>query len=210
MKNEKRNESNAVVKKSYIIHDDNGISLEEFSTSGDLSMISKTDITINITDAESILKDKDHNRYSDSFMVDDISALMHKLGMHNKIISFNSYENKDNVDRYTRIKNILDYFNNHQEYKNSVILIDSYISKLDYPPEKYYLYEIDKDDTKTLLPVDKILLKSNEELVKLGFININNLVGYECKEAFIYNNDAAKAIITEIKKDEYKIYGKIS
>ena len=137
-----------------------------------------------------------------SFMQSDVASIMKELQMDNKIITIESYDNiKKDGDKYNKLNECINYINSNEDYKDSIILITSYVSKYEYPNTKYYLYEEDKVPEKELLPVVDVLEEADKNLTALGFENINNLVGYEYKNAYIYNNEPAKKIIEYVKNN---------
>ena len=77
----------------------------------------------------------------------------------------------------------------------------------EFPEAKYYIKELlSKDeeigDREELTPemFDSVIKRECEILESLGFENINNFVGYEWSEAYIYTgNEAGKQIYNKIQ-----------
>ena len=191
---EKRHELSNV-NKDYIVFDNSEVTRIE-PRDNNLSYSTNT-IKISYRTIDEII------RYNNScFVENDIAYLMDKLNIDKRIIFINQYADlEEKGDKFTRLKKVLDALNNDPEFKDSIILINSYVSCTEYPREEYYLNESEKDDNKKLLPLNDILKEYEEKFVNLGFVNINNLVEYEYQEAFMYNNEAAKEVLEYIEKN---------
>lgn len=145
------------------------------------------------------------NNDNDSFMVQDVREVLNHLNKReykNNIIEF-TCEDNNKEKQLEECKNFIE-----KQLKNnpeSIILTSAYISLEEFPKEEYcFDYEKNKDMNKykKVLPVDDILKRESDILERLGFVSINNYVGYEYKVAFIYPNEIGKEIIDYINNLE--------
>lgn len=127
----------------------------------------------------------------ESFMVKDIAGILEELNSDAKIVELD-YEYNENLK-----KELDDYFS-CRKLNNTVFCIAAYLSKKEFSPEEYYLYE--EEEGKKPLPADEILERDSKVLIESGFVNVNDFVRYEYKVAFIYPNLIGLQVIEKINE----------
>ena len=122
-----------------------------------------------------------------SFLVNDILGTLKMLNLNNiTIVNITGYSGeKEEIEE--SINNLLKSCSN-----NDLICTTAYISKEEYPEDKYCL---DDDPNKEKIDIDKALLPYVELFDRLGFTNTNFYTGYEYKVSFIYPNEVGKKVI---------------
>ena len=154
-------------------------------------MYSRTQVILNGKDTHAKLK---------TFLSNDIAGICSKVKMHNAKISeiYNFYKKGYSVeDCKKEVEKDLETIQKSKDSWNTIILATSYVPIAEYSPAEYYCGDHGNPDGKEL-PVQEVLDKYSKMLEELGFININHLINYDMKVAFIYPNDASKKVIDYI------------
>lgn len=126
-----------------------------------------------------------------TFLEQDIANLCKEID-NLVIYCIDNYYNEENLteeDVKNNIKTALDEIINSEDYdqEHSVITSMAYASKIEYPESEYYYDGEGNFDGKSL-PIKEILDKYSAILESLDFVNINALVQYEHRVAFIYRH----------------------
>ena len=135
-----------------------------------------------------ILEHKKDKPDSHSFMVEDIFGLSEDI---KEVIEVSDMY----IDKKMRGREIGKYIISQalEVYKDSIICLATGAIKREYPEEP------------SVEEYDKLLEGLSRYYTRLGFVSINNYVGYEHHEAFIYPNKAGKWVLNLInsllKKD---------
>lgn len=150
---------------------------------------------------------KDKKEYRDEccelFMAADINGIIEKLnmGLDSRlfIMDYSFPIKKEMIKHY-----LVD-----DEYKDDVILTRSYVTTEAFNPYEYYCsyMGMNPEDDKEDVPYKEVLDINCEALEELGFVSINDFIGYENNVAYIYPNKAGKKIIeyiNNLKKEEEK------
>ena len=122
----------------------------------------------------------------------------------------------DSESRFEKRKEYLDFVKNYiKNHENVIFLARSFISDKEFPPAEWCLdYQKVKsgNENKQVINDKEIVARENDIFKDAGFVDINELIGYEYGHAFIYPNTAGKFIINEIYKgkDKEKIKAYIS
>ena len=129
-----------------------------------------------------------------SFIESDCVGVMKELGGFDRFATIICYEGTQEEKEIMLRKAI----ESIEEIGEMPIVTDSYISTNEFPNNEWRHPHIDCWNSEQLklpvIPVDEIMLRECNLLTNLGFININQFINYEFKEAFIYGNNAGKRI----------------
>lgn len=85
-----------------------------------------------------------------------------------------------------------------EKYKEGehIICTTAYVSTDEFPEDKYFDIDFDEPvNGKQPVPYEEIIQRESIMLEELGFVNINNFIGYSKKAAYIYPNALGKQII---------------
>ena len=150
---------------------------------------------------EKIIKTEDYklnevNNPNMSFMINDIMGFLKDIDPTASVARLH-YLGKAKKEEFE------EYINAHKS-DNNVICVAAYASKVEFPPEKYYLYEIDKEKGKKLLPLKEILERESKVLEECGFNDINEYVQYETQVPFIYPNEIGLKVINAMRESVNK------
>ena len=149
---------------------------------------------------QAILNGKDTNANFKTFLSRDVAEMCGEAKMHNAIISeiYNFYKKGYSVeDCKKEVEKDLESIQKSKDGWNTIIVAASYVPIAEYSPAEYHHDIYGNPDGKEL-PVEETLDKYSKMLEELGFININHLINYDMKVAFIYPNDASKKVIDYI------------
>ena len=136
-----------------------------------------------------------------NFMISDIAGILQLIGKSATIVCITSLDddqkNKEFV--YKQIAELLKDSKDLVTGNQYVICATAYISTTEFPKSEWYISKKGANDSgKKLIPIKEVLNRESILLEEAGFININDYVGYENKEAYLYNNDIGKEIIDYI------------
>ena len=137
-----------------------------------------------------------------SFLITDLAEILQSIGKPATIVCITSVDD-DQKNKEFVYKQITELFKDSKDLATGnqfVICATAYISTTEFSESEW---DIDKkkanDMGKKLIPYDEVLERESKLLEAVDFININNYVGYECKKAYLYNNDIGKEIIDHLK-----------
>ena len=136
----------------------------------------------------------------DSFAKSDIRLLM-----NDKNIKITELCNPTG-NRLAREKEYKNYYNKHIKGKDdTVFLTRAYILEEEFPRDKWCLdyerqYENNKD--KNVINDAEILARESDMLKRAGFVDINELSGFEYSRLFVYPNAAGKEVIDKVYGDD--------
>lgn len=109
-------------------------------------------------------------------------------------------------NRLAREKEYKNYYNKHIKGKDdTVFLTRAYILEEEFPRDKWCLdyekqYENNKD--KNVINDAEILARESDMLKRAGFVDINELSGFEYSRLFVYPNAAGKEVIDKVYGDD--------
>lgn len=132
--------------------------------------------------------------HSNSFMVNDIIGFLKDIDPTASVARLH-YLGKAKKEEFE------EYINAHKS-DNNVICVAAYASKVEFSPEKYYLYE--KEDGKEQLPLKEILERESKVLEECGFNDINEYVRYETQVPYIYPNEIGLKVINAMRESVNK------
>ncbi len=128
-----------------------------------------------------IVKFNDYN-----FMCGDVRDLMIANNIEGNIVHILNYDSEQEK-KYYNLDNCCSMFT-----QDTVILTTAYVSTEEFPEDEWYLDKPEPGLKK--IPVDDVIKRECDLLEAVGFININKLVGYESKEAYVYGNTIGRKI----------------
>lgn len=134
-----------------------------------------------------------------SFAKSDIRLLMNDKNI--KIIELCN----PTGSRFTREKEYKDYATKHiKGNDDTVFLTRAYILEEEFPRDKWCLdyekqYENNKD--KNVINDTEILARESDVLKRAGFVDINELSGFEYSRLFVYPNEIGEKIINKVYKN---------
>lgn len=131
---------------------------------------------------------------TDGFFHGDVHFAVQELGLTDVRIKL-LYQ-KQNGDKEQRVKEWQSRLSNLED--NVVVLTSAFISTDEFPESDWCLEE-DSTDRK-LIPVNDVLERECAVLESAGFVNVNDFIRYENKEAYVWPNEAGKKIIELFKK----------
>lgn len=139
-------------------------------------------ITVNLVCGKAkIINCKDYN-----FMCSDIRDLLRANNIEANIVHILNYDSEQEK-KYFNLDNFCSMFT-----VDTVILTTAYVSTEEFPEDEWYLDKPEPGLKK--IPVDDVIKRECDLLEAVGFININKLVGYESKEAYVYGNAIGRKI----------------
>lgn len=110
---------------------------------------------------------------------------------------FNLNPNKE--DKKVEYKQFINTYIKGNE--DVVLLTRSLISETEFPPEKFCLdYQKNNLENagKSVINDREVIQRENKVLEEVGFVSINDYVGYEYGDAYIYPNKAGKTVLEAI------------
>lgn len=126
------------------------------------------------------------SRTDNSFMCEDVKELMKNKDIQGNIIHILNYDSAQEK-KYFNLDSFCSMFSS-----DTVILTTAYVSIEEFPEDEWYFDKPEPGLKK--IPVDDIIERECKLLEAVGFININKLVGYESKEAYVYGNEVGRKI----------------
>lgn len=127
------------------------------------------------------------------FMIQDVLGALMRMERTDVTLVYiqNYYGTQEEKAEF--IKDLVSLFENKE---NVVILSWAYVSTDEFNEEEYYnQYDFDKDYIKESIeagkkpiPFDEVIDRESKLLESVGFIDINNFVGYEYSKAYVYGN----------------------
>lgn len=130
------------------------------------------------------------------FMVSDIANILLSLGLEATIVEIYEYFGTPE-EKMEVLKTLCAAFPDNKE-KKFVICTKACVSLKEFPKDKYYdPHELCSgiDEGKKPVPFDEVIARESRLLESAGFIDFNDVVGYECSKAYVYSNDLGKLLL---------------
>lgn len=123
---------------------------------------------------------------------DDVKEILQSLGITNaKILMLQQEQIGSELDRICQWNRYLEGLS-----ENTVVLTTTYISTDLYPESEWRLPgDCDEADNRKVIPVGSVLEKEAELLEAVKFVNVNDFVRYEYKEAYVWPNNIGKRVV---------------
>ena len=121
---------------------------------------------------------------------DDVKEILQSLGITNaKILMLQQEQIGSELDRICQWNRYLEGLS-----EDTVVLTTTYISTDLYPESEWRLPgDCDEADNRKVIPVGSVLEKEAELLEAVKFVNVNDFVRYEYKEAYVWPNNIGKS-----------------
>lgn len=153
-----------------------------------------------------------HNGYRVSFAIDDVIGLLQENkeefdeNFNRLIVNYHFSSSSDNA--LEDFKAFIDEFG-----KDYIIIIDTFVSRKEFPEDKYYLMcgesiigAVDNIENKKPVPIDETLEREDKilrEILNNNILDINKMVDYNYKVPYIYLNDYGK-IVAKYYKEKFE------
>lgn len=123
---------------------------------------------------------------------DDVKEILQSLGITNaKILMLQQEQIGSGLDRICQWNRYLEGLS-----EDTVVLTTTYISTDLYPESEWRLPgDCDEADNRKVIPVGSVLEKEAELLEAVKFVNVNDFVRYEYKEAYVWPNNIGKRVV---------------
>lgn len=123
---------------------------------------------------------------------DDVKEILQSLGITNaKILMLQQEQIGSKFDRICQWNRYLEGLS-----EDTVVLTTAYISTDLYPESEWRLPgDCDEADNRKVIPVGSVLEKEAELLEAVKFVNVNDFVRYEYKEAYVWPNNIGKRVV---------------
>ena len=123
---------------------------------------------------------------------DDVKEILQSLGITNaKILMLQQEQIGSEFDRICQWNR---YFEGLSE--DTVVLTTAYISTDLYPESEWRLPgDCDEADNRKVIPVGSVLENEAALLEAVKFVNVNDFVRYEYKEAYVWPNNIGKRVV---------------
>lgn len=123
---------------------------------------------------------------------DDVKEILQSLGITNaKILMLQQEQIGSELDRICQWNRYLEGLS-----EDTVVLTTTYISTDLYPESEWRLPgDCDEADNRKVIPVGSVLEKEAELLEAVKFVNVNDFVRYEYKEAYVWSNNIGKRVV---------------
>lgn len=123
---------------------------------------------------------------------DDVKEILQSLGITNaKILMLQQEQIGSEFDRICQWNRYLEGLSD-----DTVVLTTAYISTDLYPESEWRLPgDCDEVDNRKVIPVGSVLEKEAELLEAVKFVNVNDFVRYEYKEAYVLPNNIGKRVV---------------
>lgn len=123
---------------------------------------------------------------------DDVKEILQSLGITNaKILILQQEQIGSELDRICQWNRYLEGLS-----EDTVVLTTAYISTDLYPESEWRLPgDCDEADNRKVIPVGSVLEKEAELLEAVKFVNVNDFVRYEYKEAYVWPNNIGKRVV---------------
>lgn len=123
---------------------------------------------------------------------DDVKEILQSLGITNaKILMLQQEQIGSEFDRIYQWNRYLEGLS-----EDTVVLTTAYISTDLYPESEWRLPgDCDEADNRKVIPVGSVLEKEAELLEAVKFVNVNDFVRYEYKEAYVWPNNIGKRVV---------------
>lgn len=123
---------------------------------------------------------------------DDVKEISQSLGITNaKILMLQQEQIGSEFDRICQWNRYLEGLS-----EDTVVLTTAYISTDLYPESEWRLPgDCDEADNRKVIPVGSVLEKEAALLEAVKFVNVNDFVQYEYKEAYVWPNNIGKRVV---------------
>lgn len=123
---------------------------------------------------------------------DDVKEILQSLGITNaKILMLQQEQIGSEFDRICQWNRYLEGLS-----EDTVVLTTAYISTDLYPESEWRLPgDCDEADNRKVIPVGSVLEKEATLLEAVKFVNVNDFVRYEYKEAYVWPNNIGKRVV---------------
>lgn len=123
---------------------------------------------------------------------DDVKEILQSLGITNaKILMLQQEQIGSEFDRICQWNRYLEGLS-----EDTVVLTTAYISTDLYPESEWQLPgDCDEADNRKVIPVGSVLEKEAALLEAVKFVNVNDFVRYEYKEAYVLPNNIGKRVV---------------
>lgn len=123
---------------------------------------------------------------------DDVKEILQSLGITNaKILMLQQEQIGSEFDRICQWNRYLECLS-----KDTVVLTTAYISTDLYPESEWRLPgDCDEADNRKVISAGSVLEKEAALLEAVKFVNVNDFVRYEYKEAYVWPNNIGKRVI---------------
>lgn len=123
---------------------------------------------------------------------DDVKEILQSLGITNaKILMLQQEQIGSELDRICQWNRYLEGLS-----EDTVVLTTAYISTDLYPESEWRLPgDCDEADNRKVIQVGSVLEKEAELLEAVKFVNVNDFVRYEYKEAYVWPNNIGKRVV---------------
>ena len=123
---------------------------------------------------------------------DDVKEILQSLGITNaKILMLQQEQIGSEFDRICQWNRYLEGLS-----EDTVVLTTAYISTDLYPESEWRLPgDCDEADNRKVIPVGSVLEKEAALLEAVKFVNVNDFVRYEYKEAYVWPNNIGKRVV---------------
>lgn len=123
---------------------------------------------------------------------DDVKEILQSLGITNaKILMLQQEQIGSEFDRICQWNRYLEGLS-----EDTVVLTTAYISTDLYPESEWRLPgDCDEADNRKVIPVGSVLEKEAALLEAVKFVNVNDFVQYEYKEAYVWPNNIGKRVV---------------
>lgn len=123
---------------------------------------------------------------------DDVKEILQSLGITNaKILMLQQEQIGSEFDRICQWNRYLEGLS-----EDTVVLTTAYISTDLYPESEWRLPgDCDEADNRKVISVGSVLEKEAALLEAVKFVNVNDFVRYEYKEAYVWPNNIGKRVV---------------
>lgn len=123
---------------------------------------------------------------------DDVKEILQSLGITNaKILMLQQEQIGSEFDRICQWNRYLEGLS-----EDTVVLTTAHISTDLYPESEWRLPgDCDEADNRKVIPVGSVLEKEAALLEAVKFVNVNDFVRYEYKEAYVWPNNIGKRVV---------------
>lgn len=144
--------------------------------------------------------------YSNTSMKQDIKELLKKKEINTPLLSDIIEIVNTDEDRFIKREEFYKFVDESiKGNETTIFLTRSIISDNEFPPDKWcldYQKAYTGNEEKLIINDTEVINRENDILKDAGFVDINELVGYEYGHAFIYPNTSGRFIIDKIYKDK--------
>lgn len=144
---------------------------------------------------------------ADMFMVEDVLGALMRMERTDATVVFiqNYYGTQEEKQKY--IKDLLSLCENQE---NILILSWAYVSTNEFKEDEYYdQHDFDEDYIKESIeagkkpiPFEDIIERESKMLESIGFVDINDFVGYEFSKAYVYGNSLGNNLVEFINQNK--------